>query len=62
MIGGCVRGPGYCGCDCHRMPGVKHIKPCCDKPPAKEFPVDEEPDWFPNEGDRQWWREKHGRN
>jgi hypothetical protein len=18
-----------------------------------------EPDWFPNEGDRQWWREKH---
>ena len=20
---------------------------------------EEEPDWFPNEGDRQWWREKH---
>lgn len=18
-----------------------------------------EPDWFPNEGDRQWWQEKH---
>lgn len=18
-----------------------------------------EPDWFPNEGDRQWWREQH---
>ena len=21
--------------------------------------AESEPDWFPNEGDRQWWREKH---
>ena len=21
--------------------------------------LEEEPDWFPNEGDRRWWRERH---
>ena len=27
---------------------------------VKAFPVEEEPDWFPNEGDRQYWHEKNG--
>jgi len=28
-------------------------------PQAPEAFDEPEPDWFPNEGDRQWWREKH---
>jgi len=22
-----------CDCECHTMPGVDHIVPCCDRPP-----------------------------
>ena len=28
-------------------------------PIYQEFYDEDEPDWFPNEGDRQWWRERH---
>ena len=41
-------------------------KECADELERAAFPdqpaavYDEpEPEWFPNEGDRQWWREKH---
>ena len=33
MANGCVKGPDDCGCDCHRTPGVIHVRPCCDKMP-----------------------------
>ena len=33
MINGCIKGADDCGCECHRIPGVKHVMPCCDKPP-----------------------------
>lgn len=29
----CVVDLNECGCDCHRMEGVSHVMPCCDKPP-----------------------------
>lgn len=32
MVNGCVKGLDDCGCECHRIPGVKHVMPCCDKP------------------------------
>jgi hypothetical protein len=25
-----------CGCSCHSMPGVMHIAPCCNQPPARD--------------------------
>lgn len=36
MINGCVKGIDDCGCECHRIPGVKHVMPCCSAPPAPE--------------------------
>lgn len=36
MLNGCVRGRDDCGCSCHRVPGVKHVMPCCDKPQASD--------------------------
>lgn len=41
MINGCVRGQDDCGCDCHRVPGVVHCFPCCDKPPARRWRKEE---------------------
>ena len=32
----------------------------CPYTGVRAYPVGEEvPDWFPNEGDRQWWLEQH---
>jgi hypothetical protein len=28
-----VNWPPKCQCDCHKMPGVRHVAPCCDDPP-----------------------------
>lgn len=33
---------------------------CWCQPIVKTTFGQEEPDWFPNEGDRQWWREQYG--
>jgi hypothetical protein len=26
--------PANCGCDCHSIPGVKHVAACCSAPPV----------------------------
>jgi hypothetical protein len=29
-----------CACEGHRLPGVRHVAPCCDEPH-----IDQKPDW-----------------
>ena len=36
MLNGCVIREGECYCACHRVYGIKHVMPCCDKPPLQK--------------------------
>lgn len=32
---------GECDCPGHKLPGIRHIQPCCDRPHVEDLPSDD---------------------